>query len=477
MDIKKGSDVKKRRIARSEGELASKILDEKEEKLENAKSKLRENFYLIKRTLKKYIDMNEDYYELIALWIIGTYYHKSFESFPYLFFNAMRGSGKSKTLKLVTYLSNEGNVMASPTEAVLFRTNGTLGIDEFEGVGGKEKTAIRELLNSSYKRGTKIFRMKKQKTKDGEDHVAEEFEPYRPITMANIWGMEEVLGDRCLTIVLEKSEDPLKLRLSESFESNKTIKFIKGNFKVCSLCSSNVVSEKDCANFSRSDFKECSLCSLIIQKNIYTLWDSYLMERYKTTLTTLTTHTTNNTLTTQKDNYEDLLTTHTTLTTYNTYTTLNTLRKQRIDSFFNKIHNTEITGRNLELFMPLFLVASIMGDEALASIIKVAKKIVKERTHEEQVESRDVMVIDFVSRQNSENLSFVSITKLVNNFRDFLDGEIDWLNAKWLGRAFKRLSLVVDKRRTPRGIQVILNVGKAKQKLKMFKHTDQDETN
>jgi len=453
MDIKKGSDVKKRRIARSEGELAVKILDAKEEKLENAKSKLRENFYLIKRTLKKYIDMNEEYYELIALWIVGTYYHKSFESFPYLFFNAMRGSGKSKTLKLVTYLSNEGNVMASPTEAVLFRTKGTLGIDEFEGVGGKEKTAIRELLNSSYKRGTKIFRMKKQKTKDGEDHVAEEFEPYRPITMANIWGMEEVLGDRCLTIILERSEDPLKLRLSESFETNKTIKFIKRNFK------------------------ECSLCSVVMQKNIYTLWDNYLMERYRTTLTTLTTTTTNNTLTTQNNDYEELLTTHTTLTTNNTYNALNTLRRLRIDSFFNKIHDTEITGRNLELFMPLFLVASLMGDEALTSIIKVAKKIVKERTHEEQVESRDVMVIDFVSRQNPENLSFVSITKLVNNFRDFLDGEIDWLNAKWLGRAFKRLSLVVDKRRTQRGIEIILNIGKAKQKLKMFKHTDQDEIN
>ena len=453
MDIKKGSDVKKRRIARSEGELAVKILDAKEEKLENAKSKLRENFYLIKRTLKKYIDMNEEYYELIALWIVGTYYHKSFESFPYLFFNAMRGSGKSKTLKLVTYLSNEGNVMASPTEAVLFRTNGTLGIDEFEGVGGKEKTAIRELLNSSYKRGTKIFRMKKQKTKDGEDHVAEEFEPYRPITMANIWGMEEVLGDRCLTIILERSEDPLKLRLSESFETNKTIKFIKRNFK------------------------ECSLCSVVMQKNIYTLWDNYLMERYRTTHTTLTTTTTNNTLTTQNNDYEELLTTHTTLTTNNTYNALNTLRRLRIDSFFNKIHDTEITGRNLELFMPLFLVASLMGDEALTSIIKVAKKIVKERTHEEQVESRDVMVIDFVSRQNAENLSFVSITKLVNNFRDFLDGEIDWLNAKWLGRAFKRLSLVVDKRRTQRGIEIILNIGKAKQKLKMFKHTDQDEIN
>ncbi len=124
--------------------------------------------------------------------------------FPYLFFNAMRGSGKSKTLRLVCKLSNDGNVMASPTEATLFRTFGTLGIDEFEGVANKDKGSVRELLNGAYKKGILIQRMKKTKGIAGEDYVVENFEVFRPIIMANIWGMEEVLGDRCLTLILEK---------------------------------------------------------------------------------------------------------------------------------------------------------------------------------------------------------------------------------------------------------------------------------
>ena len=56
----------------------------------------------------------------------------------------------------VCKLAKDGNVMASPTEAVLFRTNGTLGIDEFEGVANKDKSSIRELLNGAYKKGIKI---------------------------------------------------------------------------------------------------------------------------------------------------------------------------------------------------------------------------------------------------------------------------------------------------------------------------------
>ena len=43
--------------------------------------------------------------------------------------------------------------------------------------------------------------MKKKKTIEGEQQVVEEFEPYRPIIMANIWGMDEVLGERCIQLI------------------------------------------------------------------------------------------------------------------------------------------------------------------------------------------------------------------------------------------------------------------------------------
>jgi len=154
---------------------------------EQTKEKLLECYEKIKEVLKHYLDMKEDYYSLIAIWILGTYWHKNFSSYPYLYFNAMRGSGKSRALKLITRLSKDGNVMASPTEAVLFRTSGTIGIDEFEGVANKDKNAVRELLNGAYKKGIKIMRMKKVKSISGVEMKVEEFEVYRPVIMANIW--------------------------------------------------------------------------------------------------------------------------------------------------------------------------------------------------------------------------------------------------------------------------------------------------
>jgi hypothetical protein len=38
-----------------------------------------------------------------------------------------------------------------------------------------------------------------------------------------------------------------------------------------------------------------------------------------------------------------------------------------------------------------------------------------------------------------------------------------------MGRALKRLNLIIDKRRIAKGIEVTLNIEKAEQKLSMFK--------
>ena len=37
--------------------------------------------------LKQYCDLKEEYYPVVATWIIGTYLHKSFNTYPYLFIN------------------------------------------------------------------------------------------------------------------------------------------------------------------------------------------------------------------------------------------------------------------------------------------------------------------------------------------------------------------------------------------------------
>jgi len=120
------------------------------------------------------------------------------------------------------------------------------------------------------------------------------------------------------------------------------------------------------------------------------------------------------------------------------------------------------------LFLPLFFIADYINESVLDEIIKIALNITNEKQHDEEMESMDVMVFDFISKQE-EGLIFYSIKNLTNMFREFTEESADWLNSKWFGRALKRLNLVVDKKRKHQGIEVMLDVPKAKEKLTIFK--------
>ena len=382
---------------------------------EQTKQKLKLIYEKIINVLKKFCDLKEDYYSVIALWIIGTYIHDEFETYPYLFFNAMRGSGKTRILKLIASMSNNGEVLGSLSEAVLFRTakGRTICIDEFEKVGSHENQALRELLNAAYKKGQKIKRMKKA----GDEYVVEEFDIYTPICMANIWGMDEVLGDRCITIVLEKSNDLSTIKLIENFSEDEEIIGICQELKKI----------------------QCSLCMYVDVKTLGKEWNNFILKKYnkidKTTLNTLTT-----------------------LTTHNTLTTL-----------FNKIDSSDISGRELELSIPFFIIAGNL--EIIDQTIKILKNIMDDKKAEYLIESKDIQIFDFVSQQDQiEN--FISITKLTNKFRDFIgvsEKEDNWINVRWFGRALKRLVLAKEKRRRSGGMEVILDIQKAQEKMKMFK--------
>jgi hypothetical protein len=181
-----------------------------------------------------------------------------------------------------------------------------------------------------------------------------------------------------------------------------------------------------------------------MKKNINSLWNNYISNRYNTT--------------------------HTTHTTYTTPTTLTTPETVELEQLFNKIHDSEIIGRALELCLPLFFIADIISPEILEKTIEITKKMTAEKKKEQGLESVDVMVLDFVSREQNE-LVFNSVKELTHKFGKFADEPVggDWLNPKWFGRALKRLNLIVDKKRKGYGIEVILNVSKAIEKFRMFK--------
>lgn len=400
-----------------------------EKKAEEARIELSKIYEDIKEQYADWLDIPEDIKIINSLWIIGTYMHKDFNSFPYLFFNAMKSSGKTRMLKLTTAMAWQGQLLASLTESVLFRSQGTLGIDEFESIGGKEKQALRELLNAGYKKGIIIKRMKKVTKKNEfglkeETHEAEPFEAYRPIIMANIWGMDEVVQDRCISVILDKSNNPRFTKLIEDFENNPKILSIK----------------------ERLSQIQCSLCSVVMQKECILGWNNYI--RYK--------------------NYT---------TTHNTFTTLNytnyTEKEIVKDDFYLKIDNSGIDGRHLELFMPLFVIAKGIDYKLFEEILAIAKKLSEDKKVDEITESKDVMLLDFISRLDIEIGEFHKIDDLVRKFREHTgsgdDYEHDkWLNNRWLGRALKRLNLIMEKKRMGTGMEVVINKAKAEEKMKIF---------
>jgi len=367
----------------------------------------------IEKVLKKFIDMREEYYSVVALWIIGTYLHKQFSSYPYLFFNAMKGSGKTRMLNIIANLSKDGRNAGSMTEAVLFRTayKRTLCLDEIEKIDKNE--ALNLILNSGYKKGLSVERMAKRKTPEGDIEEPELFNVYCPIAMANIKGIRDVLSDRCISIILEKSAKKNITRLIENFDNDIEFKTIKGGL--------NRLTEKISSDLNY--FGD------VIEK-----WNLFVFSSEK------------------QDTYD----------TYDTYDI-----KDRYAPLFNKIDKTGIQERNLELFFPLFIIADICGKKILDNLINFSKEVVKEKRKQDREENRDVQIYEFISQY--PNREFVFMSELTKDFREFVGAEVQdtWINSFWLGKRLRTLNLVLDDRRQ-RQRSVLLDIDRAEKQFKMW---------
>jgi hypothetical protein len=410
-------------------EVKGEVKTEPSIEIEKYKEYLKQAYYLVKGILKRYLDWTEEQYNITTLWILGTYSHDSFPTYPYLFLNAMRGSGKSRAVNLITSLSYEGRFVNSLTEATLFRTKGTLGIDEFEGLERKGKESLRELLNSAYKRGIRVIRMKKTRTPVGEEQVAEEFEVYRPIVLANISGMETVLGDRCIPLVIEKSDNKTYVNLIEIFEYEEDYLEVKKILNQCRLC-------------------RCRFSAETIQK--YKKWNYYVK------------HTTNN----------NTYITNNTNNINNTNDTTNNIDKIDTDDInvLKGLNLGTLTGRELELSFPLCMIASDISDDMLKITTLTLTDIFLSKKNEDLIENTDISLIDFISQELEESDKYYQyLSDILRNFKTFIGIDEEWLNTKWLGRALKRLDLAKESRRSSRGREVRLNIVKAKEKIRMFR--------
>ena len=385
--------------------------------------------------LDRWVDIPQEYKKIIALWIIGTYFHKNFNTFPYLYLNAMRGSGKTRLLRIISWLQYNGNgeVLTNPSDSVLFRTAKERGLilDEMETERSKEKQTMREYLNVCYKQGGIVYRMEKQKVEGKEAFVAVGHKMFTPVAIANIEGIDDVLQDRSITIILEKSMSPGYVKMIEDFPDNFIIKDIKRRLN--ELC------------------VQCVVYSTL-QKGIYSLkWNSFITKKYESVHSI---HTINNTT-----NYTQL------------YTTDYTESEREM---FEKIDKTNIFGRNLELFMPLLIITQMVNVDMFDEILDIVNRLDLNKKEEDFAESRDISLIEFISLANRYRLEYVRSSDLFREFKEFIgnqgdDQESKWLNITWFGNALKRLKLINHKKREAKGQVMMLNIDYAKEKLKVFK--------
>jgi hypothetical protein len=142
---------------------------------------------------------------VVALWAMGTYLYRQFQSYGHLWFNSpTTHSGKTKLMDVLsTVCFDATEPQLDPTAAVLFRfptsIGGTLLLDEIDRLDPEKQSAVISVLNS-YKSSGGVMRML---TKN-KQYVVEKFNVYCPKVIAGINNLPETLQDRCIKIYLHR---------------------------------------------------------------------------------------------------------------------------------------------------------------------------------------------------------------------------------------------------------------------------------
>lgn len=193
-------------------------------------------FSRINDSYTKYLEMPVDVVNYQSLWVIGTYLFPLFNTFPYIHLWGIKRSGKTKNLIVTSLMSFNSIFSANTTTASLFRLiqggRCSLFMDECETLNNPERTQdIRSILLSGYKRGSKVQRVEKDST---GKMVVEFFETFSPKIIANIKGLEDVLEDRCIRVIMQRTLNK-KISDAEPREDNPEWRKIRDDLYIFSL--------------------------------------------------------------------------------------------------------------------------------------------------------------------------------------------------------------------------------------------------
>ncbi len=188
---------------------------------------IKEVFESIKNEFEKNIDFpDRRYYFLLPVWIIGTYFHRLFFSYPYIHLNGRISTGKTKTLTLISLLSFNAELSFHSTPSYLIRAihnnHSTILIDEAENLKGN--TVLVSMLNAGYKKGIYTGKVERE----NGSFKPKLFEGYSPKVFASINGIMKSLSSRCIKIEMEESQN-IEIKNREIDMDDKEFQKIRDN--------------------------------------------------------------------------------------------------------------------------------------------------------------------------------------------------------------------------------------------------------
>lgn len=147
-------------------------------------------------------------YGLTAAWVIGTYFHRLFNAFPFLFIYGLKRTGKSRFEDVLEQLCISAyktrSVSVASLADTLDGTRGTFILDQAEILSQKQYVDLLGILADSYTVGGGRRRIVVI-SNSGTRRVVE-FETYGPKVFASTKDIDADLKDRCIEIVMARAE-------------------------------------------------------------------------------------------------------------------------------------------------------------------------------------------------------------------------------------------------------------------------------
>lgn len=196
---------------------------------ESEKSNPKELYDLQQTQTEKYLDFEHgNDYVYYNLWNIATYFYEVFGAFPYNDYTGTKRAGKTKALEFQSHVCFNAILTPDISGSALFRTiegtGATVLLDEteaFKREKNEQAQQVRTLLLEGFLKDKLAIR-----TEGSSDNgfTVTNFNLYSPKSMGHINTLDDVLGDRCIELLMLRSKNIEKLN---TWPTKRDAEFVK----------------------------------------------------------------------------------------------------------------------------------------------------------------------------------------------------------------------------------------------------------